>query len=862
MKTHFVTFFLAVSLLFFLPVLLLAQEGLHVEIKTADTPQSQILEFPAVKKNPGESVCLAFRGYLKTSAPAGWNNFLGLSLNGKNLGKYTLNGEHRLLRRGKHLQTSLRGAEERDWWRNSLLMLYFGPGDKQLDERILFPREAGYDYLLDVSDLVNYVEIGADNRIEAAYPNQLKITNNLLSRMVANREINLIMEDVRFEYYSSEEVKSMRPHVEPVTYRPAEIVAAFQESGISAEVTAGGGMVFRVNQDTYFFASEFSYAAHPQMKFNTLTPESAEGEPEWKPSISTLGQDKVLLEATSAAYQLKRVITYQNGKLCFTDTLTNRSQQDIGVKAVYSIVAETLLPENYRLAGIPGTEKETGVAENPTLFVQQERSSVGVAVKDDAFRAHLELTRNNNAVMYSEPNIGIPAGKSLSLEYEVFLFNVPGYYHFLNYLRRDWDLNQTVLGPFSFQTWGEGMVEAGIIVVGPWYKYHDGASLTEEQYRDLMLKKMAQIRQQMPHVKILPKLELNLVSVDKRTLAEADKLPKSSRANGKYGYLLNAEQAAIITRNTPYKAYDDSLLKMEDGSFFIDTYYPPEPYLNLLVQLEYGNTRYQEMMEWIDYMIDELGLDGVYIDQFSAGCGGPLGRTDRCSFDRWDGRTVALNEQGEIMRKYYDYAVTGISGREEIIRHVKSKNKILVANTQPTSLKTAKGSMRFVEMENDNIAHFILGEEQPPVTRHGAKSQLSPSPIMLGLRPKLYSENPQDFAFLLQRGVITALRHGLLYYYYTHGIAPGTGEYGILNCMYPMTPVELGEGYIIGKERILTAVSRSFSTSAKPVQVIVFDRNGRKKQEVKSVQEGQTWKTDIRLKDWTETAVIVLEAEI
>ncbi|NMA20043.1 MAG: hypothetical protein GX927_05640 [Lentisphaerae bacterium] len=859
MKIQLVTFLLAVSLQFFLPGLLLAQEGLHAEIKTAATPQSQVLEFPAVRKTPGEKVCLAFRGYLKTTEPGGWNNFLELNLNGKNLEKYTQNGEYRLLRRGKCLKTSLSGAEERDWWRNHLLMIYFGPGDKRLDERILFPREAGYDYLLDVSDLVNYVEIGADNRIEAAHHNRLKITNNLLSRMVANREINLIMEDVCFEYYSSKEVESMRPQVEPVTYTPAESVAAFQDPGISAEVTAAGGMVIKVNQDTYFFTSEFSYAARPQMKFNTLTPESAEGEPGWKPSIKVFGKDQVLLEVASAAYQLKRSITYRNGKLCFTDTLTNRSQQDIGVKAVYSIVAEKLTPENYRLAGIPGTEKENGISENPTLFVQQDHSSVGVAVKDDAFRAHLELARNNNAVLYSEPNIGIPAGKSHSLEYEVFLSKETGYYHFLNCLRRDWDLNQTVLGPFCFNDWSKGM-EVGIITVGPWYKYADGGGLTQEQYRDVVLKKISRIRQQMPHAKILAKIECNLIAIDKRTIPGGDKLPKSGKANGgQYGYLLNTEQSAIIARNTPY---GDSLLRTEDGSIFVDTFYPAEPLLNLMVQVECGNARYKELMELIDYMTDELGLDGVYIDQFSAGCGGPLARKDRCSFDRWDGRTVALNEQGEIMRKYYDYAVTGISAREEIIRHVISKNKILVANTQPTSLKTGKGCMRFHEMENDNISSFILGEEKPPVLRHEAKSQLSPSPVILGLRPGFYSKNPQARAFILHRGVITALRHGLLYYYYTHGIVPGTGEYGILNYMYPMTPVELGEGFIIGKERILTAVSRSFSTCAKPVQVIVFDRNGRKKQEVTPVQEGDTWKTDIRLNDWTETAVIVLETEI
>lgn len=842
-------------------------QGVSLEIRSEATPQSATLRFPATVRKDGQKVCLSFRAYLKTDKPSGWNNYLGLRLNGQLLKKHCQDGELRLLRRGLTMQTNFSGPVGiRDWWRDNLLMVFFGPGQGELDARVIAPRQEGYDYLLDVSDLVNYVEPGADDRIESAKENVLVLTNTFVSSLLPSVNgksvaVNMFIENLKIVYLPVGEVEKLRPPATAlVTYTPSPAAAELSAPGVKATVTQGGGIVINVNGDTYGFASAFSYPSRPAMGFNTLTPDKASGVAGWTPRITMADGGKIQIEANSTAYSLKRTLSMNNGVLNVADTLTNKSAADIGIGVNYTLVAgKRLGVGQYFLGGNTEVERESGIADNPTVFVRQDRSSIGIAAADDVFRAHLEASRNANTVSMAEPHLGLRPGESYTLEYQIYPSSDPDYMSFVNRIRRDWKLNNTVAGPFcfGFGTKPEGL-KIGISVPGPWFEYFEGKRYNRDQYREIVTKKIADIKKQDPNIKVLAKTECNLVTLDKTQLKDGGKLPFCGKmCEGEYGYKLNAEQSDIVSR-TPYK---DSLLRLADGRVLADTYYPADPLIQLLVQVEENNYRYREMLEQIDYLIDVVGFDGIYIDQFAAGCGGPLSRVDRCSYDRWDGRTVDLTPTGEIARKYYDYAVTGNAARAQITRHILDKNKIIVANTQPTSRLTAQlPAFRFHEMENDNIFPFIATETKPPIMRYQAKCQLSPSPVILGLRPDRYSKNPEDWARILHRGVITALRHGLLYYYYGIGIKPGTGGYGPVNHMFPFTPVELGEGFVIGRERIITAVSRKFVTAEKPSLCLRFDECGRETViPVESVKVPDGWETTIKLKDWNETAVLILK---
>ena len=111
------------------------------------------------------------------------------------------------------------------------------------------------------------------------------------------------------------------------------------------------------------------------------------------------------------------------------------------------------------------------------------------------------------------------------------------------------------------------------------------------------------------------------------------------------------------------------------------------------------------------------------------------------------------------------------------------------------------------------------------------------------------------------RQVIIFLRHGLLCYHYGTGIpqaGPGSGEYGPVNHMFPITPVGLHDGWIEGRERTITCVSGTYSwKSDRRPNVVLFDAVGREKAHAFEVaRAGSGWSVAIELRDWVEIAVI------
>ena len=128
------------------------------------------LDFPALQHRDGKRVCLRLKAYLDYPKPAGWNPYLAIAINGHTLGPLLATGENRLINRGQFCETKV---ERHDWWGRSLgghaLLTFIGPGDV-LDDRVIRPRDEPYWYVLDISDEVHFVEIGADGRTESRGP--------------------------------------------------------------------------------------------------------------------------------------------------------------------------------------------------------------------------------------------------------------------------------------------------------------------------------------------------------------------------------------------------------------------------------------------------------------------------------------------------------------------------------------------------------------------------------------------------------------------------------------------------------------------------------------------------------------------
>jgi hypothetical protein len=166
--------------------------------------------------------------------------------------------------------------------------------------------------------------------------------------------------------------------------------------------------------------------------------------------------------------------------------------------------------------------------------------------------------------------------------------------------------------------------------------------------------------------------------------------------------------------------------------------------------------------------------------------------------------------------------------------------------------------------------------QKPPLRSHLCKGHFD-APIGLGVPSSLIG--PQDkarHAQIITKAVIFFLRHGLLYYHYSSVNAganpegtfatdvvpkqgPGAGGYGPVNHMFPMTPVELHAGWIVGRERTVACVSGAYRWApARRPNVLVFDIRGRRVKDplVEVNREGDGWRVALTLEDWAEIAVI------
>ena len=126
------------------------------------------------------------------------------------------------------------------------------------------------------------------------------------------------------------------------------------------------------------------------------------------------------------------------------------------------------------------------------------------------------------------------------------------------------------------------------------------------------------------------------------------------------------------------------------------------------------------------------------------------------------------------------------------------------------------------------------------------------SPVALGDH---LTERSEEDAY----GVMSAaLDYGCVYHWYNDMTVIPT-FHTLTRYMYPITPMELHNGYIVGRERIITKTSGLFGWGdASPREVHVFDHTGR---EIKNAKvplirrDGKTY-SEVRLAEGQSAAIV------
>jgi len=107
------------------------------------------------------------------------------------------------------------------------------------------------------------------------------------------------------------------------------------------------------------------------------------------------------------------------------------------------------------------------------------------------------------------------------------------------------------------------------------------------------------------------------------------------------------------------------------------------------------------------------------------------------------------------------------------------------------------------------------------------------------------------------RNMVDGLDHGAVYYWYSTAIE--TTRTTLTSFMFPITPINLGQGYIIARERILTNRSGYFGWGdGSDFDALVFDDRGNQTDRVKVAKVERDGKTfaEIRIPEGYSAALI------
>ncbi len=838
-----------------------------------EAPTAVNVKLPARTVPKGKLLVMRFRTRMVWESFAGWNNFLRIDVNGSAITAHTKDGLPRILNRaGPSMKTSSPKWPSEAYFKavvtgTPALLTVFSPHWQTLEPRFITDRDELYWFLLDVTDL-----------IKDGTTNTITFTNLALAKYF-KRDVEemkkhpLLIDDLEFGLVD-EMVRDRL--VEDLAGGMARFKAAVSvaRSGVELAASAGGALRVSYRGDTYFCRSSFSEPG-TAIRYNQFWWEPTKG---WQVSVAKSGPATIVITGQTMPYRVERRATLDGQFVKLRDTITNVGDRDVGIMLKHEIVAG-VPASKWRLSGLPGRPAYSDTAANPTVHFSRPTTGCGAAVLDSVMRAQMVESGGRRKLSFDNDHFGLAPGKAHTFKWSVYVGG-PDFWEFINAVRRDWGVNATIPGMFSFWRPETGEHQAllqkpeklraylgnkriDVFSLSPWFEYYSPVKYWQPRsvYREIVQDTMTKIRAAQPDAKCIANVESFLYyapesffngTLPKHWTDAKGVLPRGPLRPHSYSL---SPAATKVVDATPWR---DSVFRDVNGNVEIDLHYSGayrDGGVNLKVFPTLDNYWHGKFISMIDFLINDCGLDGIYIDSFSY--------YHNRSYGRWDGYSVDMDPTtGVITRKYARLGLLTAAARREWVKYVTDQGKICYVN----------GKRSTEELQNLEHIGFMEAEwtfdpsaEQLAAPR-AAKAQLG-SPLALGVRPHRWPEHKTQYAQIVQKAVIAYLRHGALYCHYTTEIPepgrPGGGGCGVLNHMFPFTPVALHEGWVLGKERIITAVSGTYRWSrAERPTCLRFDLRGLPLKggfDLARSQEG--WQVRVSLKDWQETAVIKAAGE-
>ena len=623
----------------------------------------------------------------------------------------------------------------------------------------------------------------------------------------------------------------------------------------------------------------------------------ASGATPWESlAVTRWGPDEqgAAITATGERYTLTRNVSCDGDHLSLNDTLRLRGVEAVAVRSVHTLQPPAPLAATVLLGGVERTLFAGDDAKpwyNPTAVVSpRNNNSAGIALvaQDTLSRFHLNFTTlGGGGIRSTMDGIALsPAAPLRSAEALLFpLEEGEAYWGLINRLRELWSVNHPVpafdFGPPASVFLTKGAVgpylrRKHLTVAAPlaWLDYDNGYlpnNVTIAQQRSLYAtsarQAMAQFRAADPALRVVGNLEgpsWSLTSAQTRILY--DLLPADQRGPGYPKEATAAQTAVLRAHKEAWGLPLETMPLSAEGNPYYELYSRPDsngrdtPLISLMSYPAAGNKQASEWLSRAEFLMDDATTDGVYIDG-----AGPVNALQRScvSTNRWDGVTVVMDAHGHIAANCSDWKLEAVQPITALFELVLRKNQTMVANGWNVA-KEHQGMpvLRFAETGGMLDPRTARDGVMPPVVPALMGGHLSTPLALSNIAVQGKITDADDYARFVMKDAMLHLRHGLMLAYYGTEIPPsGNGSYAALNAMLPITPVELHPGWIVGREKTVTAVSGRFvrPPGAKP-SVACFGLLGTPSAPPEpariSAQAGGGWLVEVRLRDWAQFAVV------
>jgi len=491
------------------------------------------------------------------------------------------------------------------------------------------------------------------------------------------------------------------------------------------------------------------------------------------------------VSASNPYFDFKREVKRVGSSvLIIEDTFENLSKENLALMQRHEVSLPEHMAEFY-LCGVPRSAGLRGYYSglgNWSSFAGGAMGGIGLLPMDEVFRIHAEnYLAGTTKIGLCDRVLALPPGAVHRSSWALIGCASGSYWDFINQARDLVDANFKLLGPMAF-----------LPTYPPHGSWPDEKVKTFFELKDVNLAVISNGFRIKYNEKPVP-----WVFNQGMALYEDFELYKSTSERWRR---LKPEikrlpyyHCYIDSSDYSQQRFADSMIQGADGKqidYGLD-YYP-------LYYPTLENSFGQASDKLIDDILD-LNVDGLYWDEFafSATAYNYGGTWDRVSADI-DMRTH------KIIRTKSSIALISLPWRLKQAKKILSRGHL-----------HCNGAIYCDALRKLHIPTFA----ETGQSIFCARMQLG-SPIVLGDH---LTEATQEDAY---ENMLNALDYGCVYYWYSHKVYPQ--YHTITEHMFPITPIRLGPGFIIGKERILTKSSGYFGWGGNDeFEVYVYDQNGR-----------------------------------